>query len=658
MTDKYNTPCRDEILTPIIDTNGQPQVVYNVKMITDDSIVVENVYFELVNQITQKGTWATADIINGIIGKNNAQTELISTLMLLAELKDDIRSTGDDNLEVFGISDAARIGILNNHGDFGVLAETVAAGENQIKVINASGYRYEETVNNVNLYSPNTNEFWNSMSARMENGNLLFLQIRNKNINNSRTTVLAKYNPTTKIITHSNGYGGRATGLVCAEELNLYGWVAETNLTIYNDNTGTNFNATGLNNSNGVFYCDIDKRFYAIISGTSSPYTLMVYRSGVVSKSTTSVAFTLYSTLTGFTQALNDGLIQVYKQKGLKYAIYYGGNYGSNDVHGKLFILNNYNSFSIFTVGNGLTYINDVIAIGNLYLVLGNDTLSGMPVNTPMISFPKTADGRLDTSATATSVNIPFLNGRKILKIWENNNIAYLSGTDSLLGYSLDGINWSEIIMSDDGMKNSIFSNGATSKNGEICLINAYGSTLSNYGISLYKPFDVEAFKNKRYKLGNEFITVTDVQTVSDNIILNLQNNLSQNHTAGAFMLRTTNSTIQPNRTQTITVEIDNLYTHNAAVAIPIFTSLENVTVTAEICQRNNETEIEEWVPFPLINSLDVKGWKKNTYFKVFEQAKMVTAIAFTVVNNNDAAVELHQLNVGLSDEIYELGGE
>lgn len=649
MTDKYNTPHRDEILAPIIDTNGQPQIVYNVKKIADGTTLWENVYLELVNQIIQNGTWATADVINNIIGKTNAQTELIATLMLLAELKDNIRSTGNDNLEVFGISDAARIGVLNNHSDFGVLVETVAAGENQITVINASGYRFKENITSTAIGTVNLRSLQNGCKIKlykMDNSDLIYIgdQIGKVVKIDSNSVITNLFSGTDRV---------RDRFICLSEKLNL--WIKIN----HSSNTSKGVSLFKTSQTTQVasistaarwvfagFFNDVTNEFYLYFHDYSTN-ELSCYKSQVMSESSNSITLTLVGTPT-IPNVGTDRFQQFYKKKGTLYAIGYGAGYNDDPF---LYILNNnYLSFQSKSVNSDIKQIFDVVSNGSSYLILG--LISNSPEYECRIY--RFSGGKINLNDTATEISIPFLNGRIIIAIWESDGIYYMSGSESLFGYSLDGIQWTEIINNDDATKNSTYSVGVTGSDGIVNVMCSYG----NSSISKYESFNPESFKNKRYKLGNEFITVTDVQTVSDDIILNLQNDLFQNHTVGAFIQRTSDSTIQPNSTQTITVEIDNLYSHNAAVAIPIFTSLENVTVTAEICQRNNETEIEEWVPFPLINSLDVRGWKKNTYFKVFEQAKMVTAIAFTVVNNNDVAVELHQLNIGLSDEIYELGGE
>jgi len=628
MADNYNTPHRDEILEPILDPNGQPQVVYNIKKIADGTTLYENVCLELVNQIIQSGTWATANVINDIIAKNNAQTELIATLMLLAELKDDIRSTGNDNLEVFGISNAASIGILNNHSDFGVLKNSVSAGANQITAINASGYRFVEELSGYAQLPKTTIP----TLVRYDFDNITLFWKKGDKVIHRIVNETGDYNAfgfETYINSGRNFIPDWEHDFVACTD---YGSYSTSGTYTYRMSTGALLGNYSGNSriGNFGFYNDNDQCIYAYPDNQTG----VVLKTNPITNSTTKLTTTVVTGSHNLDQYPYKYQKMV-KTKGLQYFVTYINTQPYLYIGDETFL--NFVQFPI--PENVKEFANNATA----YVVVG---ASGK-----LYRYKTKTGGKLDTTDTGIEVD---LGDAIISDVYQKNGILFACGANQYFAYSSDGLTWNKIETSSDLYKNYdyLYMFAANER------INVMANSGSTYVILSFESFNPENFKNKRYVLDNEKVTITDVTLSGDNIILKLQNNLLQTHTAGTFLLRTTDSTIQPNSTQTVTVEIDNLYSHNAAVAIPTFTSLENVTVTAEICQRDDETQVEEWVPFPLINSLDVRGWKKNTYFKVFEQAKQITAIAFTVQNNNDTAVELHQLNVGLSDEIYELSVE
>jgi hypothetical protein len=557
-------------------------------------------------------------------GKINSLEELTNQLNMISELRGDFITNGNDNLEVFGISNAASIGVLNNHSDFGILKEAVSAGVTQIKMINASGYRFVERqpVSTMATSTVNLNHRIRSFVSEIT-GNLIL-------INNQYAHSI------TPDFTINRYLSGNTNYKCFSEKFGLIsttgGTTAHRNIYIYNE-SGVNIGYTGSPDTYSgysMLYDNYLNKFYLYAMDSSNNFVL--WRSAVVTNNTSKIAFT------------NGGSVS--SRPGLQL---YSSKYSS-------YIVTNNDGFEIYdnTQTEPITKSAHAIAYrlcynGSVFLSLEAETTTSDGV---IYRYSESGKGKLNISDGGTVVNIPFLNGRRILDLVEKNGIFYITGKGNLFGYSLDGINFIEILSDDVVEQTMDYAQVGVMNDGSAFIGSGVPSTAN--GISKYEPFNPESFKYKRYKLGSEFVTISNVELSGADIIATLTEPLKSSHSANEPIQRTTDSNIQPNSTQTVCIDLQNVYPHNAAAAKPIFTNIENVSVVAEVCQRN-ENDIEQWVSFPLMKEDDLKnGWVKNTYYKVFPQSKSVWAIAFTVTNNNETPIELNQLGIGLSNEVYE----
>ncbi|MDR2943627.1 MAG: hypothetical protein LBU81_00805 [Methanosarcinales archaeon] len=564
--------------------------------------------------------------VNTMIASMN---EEISRLWLSEAARGEIVSTGNDNLEYFGIRQQGQLNALNNYSDFGVLAEPVEAGENQIKIINASGYRFVERKVDGNLSNYTLLTLPNYYPAFVSDSGKINMVVRSNN--NFEQYTNCSYKTITEegfvINTIGQSVGFFSTvprlviknlGIILAPQSSSAPW---RDLIFYNEN-GNQISRSGtldLYDGYSIVF-DSFNRVFLLSTFRSTPH--LYYQSQKIINNTSPIVFTSGA------HRIEVGGIQLYSLDSEVYIL----NSGTDSI----IITSNYTATTKKTVtGSPVNLAHN----GSSFLILMSDG--------NLYRFNSISD-KLDVNDNGTLITIPFLNSRTVLSINAQKGIFYLCGTESLLGYSNDGLAWVEILSNDDNEINMNYENVCASNNYiYLCSKNA-----TNAGFSKFESFAPEKFKNKRYKLDSEFVTVTDVSIVNDDIILTLQNDLLQSHTSGALMLRTTDSTIQPNSVQTVCVDLQNHYSHDEIAGIPTFTSLDNTTVIAEVCGRDSEDEVEEWVPMTLVTEIDSNGWKKQKWAHKFDSEKRIFSIAFTVDHENDQAIELNNLVGAVADSL------
>jgi len=625
MTNTYDAPFKEEILS----YNGQPIAVFKAVNPDTQEIIIPKMALKLVSDVIQEANGITAPQLNNMNGEINSHSELIQTILLSAELKDAIRSTGNDNLELFGINEKTSIGVLNNHNDYATLNSDAVAGSSQLEIINVNGLAYIKSVTIGDLESGSISSYYYMEYSEYH----------------KRIAVSGRYN------------SGGSRGV----------------LVLYNDN-GVRTNQSGtVNGSPRCYKIDVDSPtgwvfLFCSWYSVNTAYPVQGFKSNLSTTDETRPSISNSGTYGG--GIWFNGYLWQWTTFGIvRYTV--PTSVGSN-------LTATVYQYTDSTVSYTATYMDEVMirsadnyicgSAADNYLYTGYNPLSlSQSVNLGFIAHSicnkskiwvfadstnvKVANSEFVTSSTSlTNANLDFLNGRTINSIKLIDGAFWMVGTGNLCAFSGNGIDWTET--------ENILPNGQSVNFYDICKNTNTGEyvILSSNKLHFYNKVDISKMINKRYKINNqEFVTVTDLKIGTDTAILTLQNPLMNSYDAGLTINRTDYSKIQPNSTQSVCVEIQNRFSHNAAVAIPIFTKMDNVSVIAEICQRN-ENEIEEWVSFPFIKSLvSIDDWIKNTYFLIYPQQKDIFAMCFTVTNNNEDVVELFQLSIGLSDEVYEV---
>jgi len=641
MTDSYNNRFQDEILSP-----AEP--IYDIKKVSDNSIILEDIQLLLKNTIVQEGNFLNAAVMNNILGRINANSKNLASVMLIVNSMRRIQSSGTDNLEITGINDETDLFMKNNHSDFGILAANVSAGINQIKIINASGFRFNSSFD-INVQSSNS---FNQVSVKVGNFialNKAVIDVINNALNRSIQWCYGK------IGVNSILEGGISTDQTTTEKLNLINLLTNTNVQVF---PIPRYVAIRI-------YDEEDKCAYALGFIYNQYNNAVMWKTNQISENQTSFTNTQIATLNGF--GLNNNFsdysnsaqafynIFPLKPKGVKAAYNFALDITQASTGWAVWSWdNNYTTFTktslaIRTTTQNQSHFKGFIKVSTNYIAC----IEGI-----LYKFKSLANGKLDVSSPYEILTIPFLNGRTINNISLTDNVAFIYGTNSLLAYSLDGVNWTEIIMNNDSLKNTNYFTGIyVIEDNSIYVSTQHPTQSSRQQIFKYESFNPENFKNKKYVLNTEPVLINSVSLVANDIILGLNSSLLQNHTQGELLRRTNNSTIPPNSKVNVTVEIENLFSHNAVVLFPQFTNLQNVSIDAEISHRNNINELENFENIPLVHEIELNAdWREQTYYLNFPNESSIFAASFTVTNNNEFAIELFQLIAILYDEIYDTG--
>ena len=641
----FDKPFVDEIPEQILNHEGKPVLAMNIRDVDTGQIRENRVYLEFINEIIQHGSWNTAEVMNNIMNRINADSQNIAVLMLNQIIDNNIIVSGNESIEKHGINNNGRLFMQNNHSDFGILAENVSVGSNTIKIINASGYRFKTKFTNSRIQDLAIQNFRysNSKIYEAENGDILV---------NDTWLSLFKIAPNFTVTNFRVGQSDSARNLITSIIPKLNAWIniwhssnTVKGLQLYSTNgiTTPAYVSTG---NNTLWMSEVDEdtnQFYAFFA----PYqgtAITVMRSAVMTNPSN-----LATSLTTVGTATIDQTVtyprHILRKKGTqeRYA-YYTINADST--------LNNNIIYSLSTNRLTFTRIRDIpyrdfmnfCENGLSFLGLGVRYIASNTFETDLVLFK----GSTLTSTTPMIIpNISFRRGRMIMNVWEKNNVYYMCGESGLLGYSPDGENWTEIVINDQQSESINFTIGFTSNNNEIWV-------MGNGLCAIFEPFDSYGFINKKYVIDQESILVTGVSIDENDLVLSLNSPLTQSHQLGKFVLRTNDSTIQPNSRTNVTIELNNLFKHNCIVLWPQFTNLTNVDVTCEASLRNSTNELENFVPLELVNENELTNeWKQQTWFIKIPDERQVMAVSFWINNLNNQPIELFQLAGATFDEPY-----
>jgi hypothetical protein len=674
MTDEYNAPFQDEItqiLTAPNPESGKPPISvisYNLRKRIDGSIVQSDVFLEMINEIVQEGSWNNAAVMNNFVARDNAMAKNLANVMLIVNTLRRVQSSGTDNLEIMGINDDTELFMRNNHSDFGILAENSIAGMNQIKILNASGYRFEEMLPVALNISPPAFKipfalnpsFITSDSVLLDNGQIVYMYSAGGTAHGTsyNTWQFVLFDPllnTTFLIFNGSVGMGDTQNLIKIKERNMFGFRADgegkISIRDCNSNTSISSNAAAARYTSCIFYSKIDNTIYGLQSVTA-PNTILLATPSVLPATLTPAAISLSRTVrTLSTGNIGKPLAFCYVSETERYCIGFSSNGGLYELN------NNYQELLLHpsVLPTPFGYVNSMIRLDDSYLAVIFTTYrpNNSSWDSKLIKFNRNGI-RIDL-ASYEEIILPFLNGRKVLNVWNYENIAYISGTDGLLAYSLNGDLWTEIIMNNPNFNDAMLSVGITVGNSiyNICRYN--NDTIP--AIANYESFNPDNFKNKKYVLNTESVLIDSVNLLGSDIVLGLDSPLIQNHNSGELLRRTNNSTIPPNSTVNVTVEFDNLFSHNAVVLFPQFTNLQNVSINAQVSKRNTTDELENFENIPLVHEVELNAdWREQTYFLKYPTDGTIFAASFTITNNNPFAIELWQLTAILFDEVYEMG--
>lgn len=646
MSEYYNKRFKDEVLEQLLDKDGEPVLALDIIKRTTGAVVESDIVLKQKNAVVVNGDFINAGVMNNFNGKLNAHSEQIAMLMMVSELKDTIQSTGNDNLELFGVSNTTVLKLLNPLLDFGILRENVIAGANQIKIINANGYVLDK---NLTVSSFVANRQHTGDSGILKNGKSVLPVMF---INGSYFYLYGITHDDSSAITSVTGFSwsNYTRQIILIPDKNMaltmhsdFGDGGRRTIEIYNIETGAKISLSGYNSYTGFFYCDIDNRAYWFRTDDRSPYTAYMMKSPVITESMgtqslTPIQHATLPNLSGSTGGKYPSKPLTCKIPNKKYAIVYEG------ISSTIFIVtNNYNTVTSHTYSKAISkliYCNDffmMLSEGKLYKV------------------SKTSSNELNLSDNGVEIVIPFLEDRTINDVWYNNGLFGICGSNALLGVSINGTDFTEININNELYNAVYFTQGVFELNGNITVYGDHDSDSQKKGIYLFKNFNVEQFKNKRYVLGNEVVTVTDVNTVNDDIILNLAENLKSNHVKDEQLLRTSNLTIPTNTKRTIVLEFQNEYEHNAIVLIPIISATHNFEIKAEVCVKNSSVEVEEWIEFEHKSTIVTKQQEtKITYYQEFLDYHDKFLVSLTITNNSSQDIVVNKILTGLSNEVIQ----
>lgn len=624
MTNTYNAPFKEEILS----YNGQPIAVFRAVNPDTQEIIIPKMALELVSDIIQEANGITAPQLNNMNGKINSNSELIATLMLLAELKDDIRSTGNDNLEVFGISDAARIGVLNNHSDFSILSAEALSGVTSIQVFNNNGLIYNESIVIAQRFIDHVGGYAGTcLYAKSIWADKFVLSGLTSYSGSSQSSSYNIYLEDGTVYVTNNYPTDLFQSFAVGRDW-IFSYVPNNGYICRRPNN-TTLSASSISAGYCPVYDDENDRFVLMNMSTLYYYKLPATDTGNLS--TSSKAHGL-SSLSG----------RVIEWTKYDVSSYLGCFSPFSSVAG-------FNSF-IRTLDNFNTVTKIVT---NIPSNDGNNLQSIESFNSKIWVVDSVLHNLYSTQINNYSnfiIESEFEN-EYVTKIKVIDGILWVVGHNSLLKYSSDGVNFVQI--------NLNVGDGILSFK-EIEKVNGKIAVFTVNAIYYFSIADVMNMKGKRYMIDTEKVLIVDVSTNGETANLTLNEPLSATHSLNSAIKRTSHSDIPPNSTQTVCVELQNMYSHNGIVAIPTFTKVDNVSVICEIGVRNSKTGIEEWITVPMVKEIlqNDDGWHKQTYYIVLDSYYSIFAISFTVTNNSETVIELYSLGIGLSNEVYELGGE
>lgn len=643
---------KDLIFEPINPDNPDDVAAYFNLTGTDGATKLEMVKMELQNAISQAGNYMNAAELNQI--KNDIWTAYynLAQLLLKASFNDYFITSGDENAEMFGINGDASV-LLNQRFDlFLSLVDDVVAGATSLNVYASGGFRFAYSF----AYTP---------IPSTQNGGYLEKTMR---------LFYDEYRKLILISFESRYYNYRFWRLIDEQ-----GAVQGLNQSRAGGGNNPNVNMTPYNNF--MFLSSY------ILDGTSPGWTVGIlynYRPLNTMQSLSfyyngdyiapahnirhyldSVVDSINNRLLVFGIAFNpvgylriassplpqtesDSIALTALSMSTNIQVRAGANVQKHPVNayyvlaavGRLWFSANLTSWSGCTT-SGLTTTAQCL---RLCVKQGSPTVWVFINNGNL--FYQSGDTLTTTSANVNSTPTGFITAGTVTDLCLVNGVFYFCTSNGEIGYSSNGINWTQI------------EHNLGTLNIQAITVTQSGKLYAwaNNVMYVFEQFDPIGMINKRMSLDSEIVMISSITEGSGGAsIVTLTEPLSNSHSAGTNIIRTDNTTIRPQAiNQNITFEVNNIFPHNEVTAVVLYDNLPDVEVTALIAMKETDDEIEVFQELELQRSETPRGKLENTYYHVQAQYKNKFVLAFNVTNPTDQEIELTQLFGFVANEIAE----
>lgn len=636
MPNYYKEPFKDEQLEILKNNNNESVLALDIVERTTGAVKLSDVVANVKNSVIVEGNWENAAV------KNKMRADLLSIIknttqsMVRSATTSSYVTTGDENLEFFGVVDGYEIGLSSEDSLYLPLSSNVGIGSSTVKCAVTGEFLFEKNIpvptrimsgdasNSRNRYPDNYYEhrvwydnyrkliIWsykfNHRYARVfqfinedgivESVNLSFLTMDSIKVSQINNHVII-----TGVMV--DGYGaGWTMGVIV--HVNPNGII--TRFTKYT-------NGDWVPPSWGLLYVqshviDTVNNRILFLGTTDNNYTganpnyqyYQIMSCPIPTSASQVISPTLLNT-TNISKGNN-----IYEASFAKHPT---SNYYVIGSIQRLYVSSNLTSWSAcsttgLTANKPCTHLDCRNISGTIvWSFLHNGSIF------------KYTGATISTSTAATKVTpTGLVSGALVMDLQHQNGKYLMCCNNGQIFHSPDLISFTEIT----GYENRYELTGITLSNDGNLYVAEKDPLKQN--ILKFSTIQSNSFKGKRFQLGEEMLIIDNISTSSGGTsTVTLQSPTTKTHQAGDVFQRTSGYFVEPGAiNHTITLKLKNNFEHNACVMFVYTGNFPNAIITAEISVSKDSSNREVYTQMEKIQTLQ-KNNAIETEFYYFNES-------------------------------------